>query len=227
MTWVSWNQCHFTATVQFSCSVMSNSLWPHGLKHDMPPCPSPTPRAYSNSSPLSQWCHPTNSSYVVPFSSHLQNFPASGSFPLRQFFASDDQSIGVSASASVLPVNTQDWSPLGWTGWISCSQRDSQESQHHSLKASILQCSTFFMVQLSHPYMATGKTIALTRQTFVGKIMSLIFSMLSRLVIPFHPRSKCLLISSLQWFWSLRNKKSNSFRKLWLFISFPQVHLPW
>ena len=99
-------------------SVMSDSLRPHELQHCRPLCLSPTPKVYSNSCPLSWWCHPTISSSVVPFS-WLQSFPASGSFPVSQFFASGGQSIGVSASASVLPMNTQDWSPLGWTGWIS------------------------------------------------------------------------------------------------------------
>ena len=107
------------AWIQFSPSVVSNSLWPHGLQHDRPPCPSPTPTVYSNSCPLSRWCHPTISSSVVPFSSRLQSFPASGSFQMSQFFASGGQSIGVSASASILLINIQDWSPLGWTGWIS------------------------------------------------------------------------------------------------------------
>ena len=103
---------------QFSRSVVFNSLWPHGLQHSRPPCPSPTPGAYSNSRPLGQWCHPTILSSAVPFSSHLQSFPASGSFPVSQFFESGGQSIWVSASASVLPMNIQDWFPLGWTGWI-------------------------------------------------------------------------------------------------------------
>ena len=107
------------SSVQFSHSVMSNSSWPYGPQHVRPPCPSPTPGVYSNSSPFSRWCHPTISSSVVPFSSHLQSFSASGSFQMSQLFASGVQSIGVSASASVLPMNTQDWSPLGWTGWIS------------------------------------------------------------------------------------------------------------
>ena len=107
------------SSVQFSHSVMSDSLRPHGLQHTRPPCPSQTPGVYSNSCPLSWWCHPTISSSVVPFSSHLQSFPALGSFPMSRFFTSGGQSIGVSASASVLPMNTQDWSPLGWTGWIS------------------------------------------------------------------------------------------------------------
>ena len=105
--------------VQFSHSVVSNSLWPHGLQHIRPPCPSSTPRVYSNSCPLSWWCHPTISSSVVPFSSCLQSFPASGSFPMSQLFASGGQRIGVSASASVLPMNIQDWFPLGRTAWIS------------------------------------------------------------------------------------------------------------
>ena len=105
--------------VQLSHSVMSNSLWPHRLQHTRPHCLSPTPRVYPNSSPLSWWCHPTISYSVVPFSSCPQSFPASGSFQMSQLFTSGGQSIGVSASASVLPMNTQDWSPLGWTGWIS------------------------------------------------------------------------------------------------------------
>ena len=109
----------FFSSVQFSHSVMSNSLQPHELQHTRPPCPSPTPGVYPNSCPLSRWYHPTISSSVVPFSSRLQSFPASGSFQMSQLFAWGGQSIGVSASTSVLPMNTQDWSPLGWTGWIS------------------------------------------------------------------------------------------------------------
>ena len=110
-------------SVQFSCSVMSNSLWPHGLQHARLPCPPPTPRACSNSCPLSWWCHPTIASSVVPFSSHLQSFPASGSFLVCWFFESRGQNIGVSASASVLPVNIQDWFPLRWTGLISVQSK--------------------------------------------------------------------------------------------------------
>jgi len=130
-------------------------------------------------------------SSVVPFSSCLQSFPASGFFQMTQLFASGGQNIGVSALASVLPMNIQDWFPLGWTGWISLLSKGlSSLLQHHSSKASILWCSAFFVVQLSHPYMTTGKTIALTRWTLVGKVMSLLFNMLSRLVITFLPRSK-------------------------------------
>ena len=132
---------------------------------------------------------------VVPFSCP-QSSPASGSFLVSQFFASGGQSIGSLASASVLPMNTQDWFPLGWTGWISLLSKNLL--QHHSSKASILFCSALFTVQLSYPYMTIGKTIALGRQTFVGKAMSLLFNMLPRLVITFLSRSKCLLISWLQ-----------------------------
>ena len=110
-------------SVQFSLSVMSNSLRPHGLQHTRPPCPSPTPGVYPNSCPLSRWCHPTISSSVVPVSSYLQAFPASGSFPMSQLLASGGQSIGVSASTSVLPMNIQDWFPSGWTGWISLQSK--------------------------------------------------------------------------------------------------------
>ena len=171
---------------------MSNSLWPHEPQHARPPCPSPTPGVYPNPCPLSQWCHPTFLSSVIPFSSCPQSFPASGSFQMSQFFASGGQSIGISVSTSVLPMNTQDWSPLGWTGWISLQSKGLL--QHHSSKASILRHSAFFIVQLSHPYTTTGKTIALTRWTFVGKVMSLLFNMLSRLVVTFLPRSKHFLI---------------------------------
>ena len=104
---------------QFSGSIVSDSFPPHGLQHARLPCPLPNSGAYLNSGPLNQWCHPTISSSIVPFSSHLQSFPASGSFPVSQFFPSGGQSIGVSASTSVLPMNIQDWFPLGWTGWIS------------------------------------------------------------------------------------------------------------
>ena len=122
---------------------MSDSLVPHGLQHTRPPCPSPTPRVYSNSHPLSWWCHPTISSSVISFSSCLQSFPASGSFQISQFFSSGGQSIGASASASVLSMNFQDWFPLGWTGLVgfSCSPRDSQQSsrkaQFQSINSSV------------------------------------------------------------------------------------------
>ena len=111
------------SSAQFSCSVMSDSLWPNGQQHARLPCPSPTPRADSNSRTSSRWCHPTISSSVVPFSSCFQSFPASGSFQMSQFFASDSQSIGASAWASVLPMIIQDWFPLGWTSWISLQSK--------------------------------------------------------------------------------------------------------
>ena len=161
---------------------MSNSLQPHGLKHARLPCPSPTPRACSKSCPLSQWCHPTISSSVVSFSSYLQSFPASGSFQTSQFFTSG----GVSASIiQFLPMNIQDWFPLGWTGWISLQSKGLSRvfSNTTVQKHQSFRCSAFFVVQLSHSYMNTGKTIALTRQTFVGKVTSLLLNMLSSLVI--------------------------------------------
>ena len=130
------------SSVQFSHSVMSDSLRLHKLQHTRPPCPSPTPRVHPKPCPLSQWCHPNISSSVFPFSSCLKSFPASGSFPMSQLFASGGQSIGVSASASVLQMNTQDWSSLGWTGQSPCSPRDSQESsptpQFKSINSSAL-----------------------------------------------------------------------------------------
>ena len=152
---------------------MSDTLWPHGLQHARLPWPSPTPELTQNSCISSRWYHSINSSSVVSFSSCLQSFPVSGSLPISQFFASGGQSVGVSDSASVLPMNIQDWLTLGWTGWISLQSKELL--QHHSSKASILWHSAFFIVQLSHPYVATGKTIALTRRTFVGKVMSAFF----------------------------------------------------
>ena len=162
---------------------MSDSLRPHESQHARPLCPSPTPGVYSNSCPSSRWCHPAISSSVIPFSSCPQSLPASGSFPMSQHFAWGGQSTGVSASTSVLPMKTQDWSPLGWTGWVQGTLKSLL--QHHSSKASLFWHSSFFTVQLSHPYMTTWKTIALTRWTLVGKVMSLLFNMLSRLVITF------------------------------------------
>ena len=110
-------------SLQFSCSVMSGSLQPHGLQHARLPCPSQTPRVYSNACPSTWWCHPTISSSVIPFSSHLQSFPASGSFQISQFFASGGQSMGVSAWTSILLMNIQDWFPFGWTSWISLQSK--------------------------------------------------------------------------------------------------------
>ena len=133
-------------SVQFSHSVMSNSLRPHEPQHTRPPCPSPTPGVYSNPCLSSQWCHPTISSSVVPFSFCSQSFPASGSFQMSQLFASGGQSIGVSASTSVLPMNTQDWSPLGWTGWISLQSK----GLSRVFSNTTVQKHQFFSTQLSY-----------------------------------------------------------------------------
>ena len=130
---------------QFSRSVMSDSLQPHGLQYARLPCPSPTPRAYANLCPLSQWCHPTISSSVVSFSSRLQSFPTSGSFPMSQFFSAGGQNIGVSASASVLPMNIQDWFPLGWTGWVSLLSK----VLSRVFSSPTVQKHQFFSAQLS------------------------------------------------------------------------------
>ena len=184
----------------FRYSVMSDSLQPQGLQHTRLPCLSPSPRACSNSCQLNQRCHPTIASSVVHFSSCLlQSFPASRSFPMSRLFTSGDRSIGAQASASVLPMNIWIDFPLGLTDLISLLFKGTLKSllKHHSSKASILWHSAFFMVQLSHPYMSTGKIIALTRWTFVSKVMSPLFNMLSRFVITFLPRSKRLLISQL------------------------------
>ena len=167
-------------------------MWPHGLQHTRLPCPSLWP--CSNSCPLSRWCYLTISSSVAPFSSCPHSYLASGSFPMSWLFESSGQSIG--ASASVLPMNIQGSYPLRLTGLISLLSKGlssiffSPTVWKHSLK--VLQCSTFFMVQLSYLYMTSGRTIALTIWTFVDKVMSLLFNMLSRFVSAFLPRSKCL-----------------------------------
>ena len=168
------------SSVQFSRSVMYNSLRPHEPQHTRPPCPSPSPGVHSNPCPLCRWCHPTISSSVIPFSSCPQSLPASGSFQMSQLFASGGQNIKVSASTSVLPMNTQDWSPLGWTGWISLQSKGlSRVFSNTTVQKHQFCCSAFFIVQLSHPYITTGKTIALTSWTFVDKVMTKLFNMLS------------------------------------------------
>ena len=139
-------ECGFRClSVQFSCSVVSNSLWPHEPQHARLPYPSPTAGVYPNACPLSRWCHPTISSSVVPFSSCPQSFPASGSFQMSQLFASGGQSIRASASTSVLPMNTQDWSPLGWTGWISLQSK----GLSRVFSNTTVQNHQFFGAQLS------------------------------------------------------------------------------
>ena len=187
-------------SVQFSLSVVSDSLRPHELQHTRPPCPLPTPGVRSNSCPSSRWCHPASSSFVVPFSSCPQSLPASESFPISQLFAWNGQSIGVSASASVPPMNTQDWSPLDWNGWISLQSKglsrvfSNTTVQNHQFFGTQLSSQSSFHI---HTW-PLEKPIALTTRTFVGQVMSLLLNMLSRLVITFLPRSKRLLISWLQ-----------------------------
>ena len=188
----------FQSSVQFSRSVVSDSLWPQEAQHSRPPRLLPTPGVHPKPCPLSRWYHPTISSSVVPFSSCPQFFPAIESFQMSQLFTSGGQSIGVSASTSLPTKNTQEGSPLGWLDLLAVQGTLKSLLQNHSSKASILQHIAFFIVQLSHPYMTTGKTTALTRWTFVDKVMSLLFNMLSKLVITFLPRSKRLLISWLQ-----------------------------
>ena len=189
--------CISFSSVQFSCPVVSDSLWPHGLQYTRLPCPSPSPRAYSNSRPLSWWCHPTISSSVVPFSSCLQPFPASESFSNESAlhirwpkYWSFNFSFNSSREYSGLIFFRMDWLDL-------LAVQGTLKSLLHQ-HISITWHSAFFVVQLSHPYMTTGKTIALTIWTFVGKVMSLLFNMLSRFVIAFLPRSKHILISWLQ-----------------------------
>ena len=182
---------------------MSDSLWPHGLQHARLPCPLPTPGACSNSWPSSQWCHPTILCSVIPFS-YLQSFPASGSFQMSQFFPSGGQSIG-SFSFSICPSSEHSGlisCRMAWLDLLAVQGTLKSLFQHCGSKASILRHSAFFIVQLSHPYMTTGKTIFFTRWTFVGKVMSLLFSRLSRLVIASLPRSKHS--HHMQWFWSPR-----------------------
>ena len=148
-------------SVQFSHSVVPNSLRPHEPQHTRPPRPSPAPGVHPNPCPLSRWCHPTISSSVVPFSSCPQSFPASGSFQMSQYFPSGGQSIGVSASALVLPMSIQDWYALGMDWWDLLAVQGTLKRllQHHSSKASILRCLAFFIVQLSHPYMTICQQI--------------------------------------------------------------------
>ena len=188
-----------TMSVQFSRSVMSDS-GPHGLQHLRLPCPSPTPRACSNSCPSSRWCHPTVSSLYSPLLLLFSIFPS-----IRVFYNESVLCIRWpkywSFSFSISPSN--EYSGLisfriDWLDLLAVQGTLKSLLQHHSSNASILQCSALFMIQLSHPYMTTGKTIALTRWTFVSKVMSLLFNMLSRFAMAFLPRSKHLLISWLQ-----------------------------
>ena len=183
--------CTTISSVQFSCSVVSHSLWSHEPQHARPPCPSPTPGVHQNPCSLCQWCHPIILSSVVPFSSCPQSFPASPSFQMSQLFASDGKNIGVSASTSDPPMNTQDWSPLGWLVDLLAVQGTlKRRLQHHSSKASIFRRSGFFKSN-SHIHTWPLEKPDLTRWTFIGKVMSLLFNMLSSLVITFQGTSIC------------------------------------
>ena len=186
---------------------MSNSLRPHGLHHARPPCPSPTPGVHPNSCTLSWWCHPTIPCSVVPFS-FCHKLPQNQC--LFQWVSSPHQEAKVLEFQLHISLSNE-YSGLisfrmDWLGFLAAQGTLKSLLQHHSLKASILQCLAFFIVQLSHSYMTNGNTIALTRQTFVGKVISLLFTMLSSLVITFLPRSKHLFISWVQspsaGFWS-------------------------
>ena len=182
------------APVQFSCSAMSNCFWPHGLQHARPPCLSPSPRVYSNSCPLSWWCHPIISFSVIPFSSQLQSFAALESFQMSQFSVCRVLPISSLQVAKVWSFSLSNSPSKGhsrlisfkmdWLDLLAVQGTRKSLLQHHSSRASILRDSAFFIVKLAHPYM-TGRTIALTRWTFVGKVMSLLFNVLSRLVITF------------------------------------------
>ena len=180
------------APVQFSSVAQScPTLQLHESQHARPPCPSPTPGAYSHSCPLSPWCHPAISFSVIPFSCP-QSLPASESFPMSQHFPWGGKSIGGSAIASASPSKENpglNSFRMDWLDLLEVQGTHKSLVQHHSSKASVPRRSAFFTVQLSHPYMTTGKTIALTRWTLVGKVMSLLLNILSRLVITFLPRS--------------------------------------
>ena len=172
-----------TSSVQFSHSVMSDYLRPHESQHTRSPCPSPTPRVYPNSCALTWWCHPAISSSVAPFSSCPQSLPTSVSFPMSQHFTWCGQSTGVSFSISLSKEHPGLISlRMDWLDLFAVQGTRKSLLQHHTSKASILQCSAFFTVQLSHLYMTTGKTIALARQTFVDKVMFLLLNVLSMLV---------------------------------------------
>ena len=181
----------------FSRSVVPNSLWPHGLQHARLPCPSPSSRVCSNSCPSSQWCQPTISSSVAPFSCP-QSCLASESFSSELVLCIKWPKYWSFCTNPSSEYSGMDSFMIDWFDLLAVQGTLKSLLQHYSLKASVLQFSALFVVQLSHPHMTTGKTIALTRQTFVGKVTALLFNTLARLIIAFLPRSKCLLISWLQ-----------------------------
>ena len=227
---VSWynlfEKLFYNISVQFSHSVMSDSSWPHESQHTRPPCPSPTPAVHSDSHPSSRWCHPAISSSVVLFSSCPQSLPAS--------VFSNESALHMrwpkywSFSFSIIPSNEHPGLisfRMDWLDLLAVQGTLKSLLQHHSSKASILRHSAFFIVQLSHPYMTTGKTIALTRWTFVGKVMSLLFTMFSGLVITFLSRSKCLLISWLQSPSSMILEPPQN--KVWYYFHCFPIYFPW
>ena len=188
----------FHCSVQFSHSVVSDSLWPHESQHARPPCPSPTPGVHPNSRPSSQWCHPAlilcrPLLLLPPIPPSIRVFYSESTLRMRwpKYWSFSFNIIPSKEHPGLISFR------MDWLDLLAVQGTLKSLLQHHSSKASILRHSAFFTVQLSHPYMTTGKTIALTRRTFVGKVMSLLFNMLSRLVITFLPRSKCLLISWL------------------------------
>ena len=216
---------NYLSSVQFSLSVVSDSLWPHGLQHARLLCPSLTPRAYSNSCPSSQWCH---------HPSHSLSSPSSSAFNLAQHQGLFQWVTSLHQVATVVEFQLQhqpcnEYSGLisfrmDWLDLLAVQGTLKSLLQHHSSKASILWCSAFFMVQLSYPYITTGKTTPLTRRTFVGKVMSLLFNMLSRLVIVFLPRIKSLnfmaAVTICSDFGAQENKVCHCFH------CFP-IYLPW
>ena len=215
------------SSVQFSHSVESDSLWPHEPQHTRPPCPLPTPRAYSSSCPLSRWCHPTVSSSVVPFSSRpvfpsIRVFSNESALLIRwpKYWSFTFNSSPPNEHPVVISFR------MDWLDLLAVQGTLQSLLQHHSSKASILRCSAFFIFQYSYPYMTTGKTIALTRRAFVGKVMSLLFNMLSKLVVTFLPRSEqasfniMAAITICSDFGAQKNKVSHCFH------CFP-IYLPW
>ena len=179
----------------FSCPIISNSLWPHGLQHARLPCPSPSPEVHPSSCPLLWWCHPANSFSNALFSFCPQSFPASETFRMSQLFASDNQNTGVSALASIFPMSIQGWFPLRLTGLILLLSKGLSgvfcSTQFKDINSSALH----LLYQLSQPYVTAGKTIALTTWTFVGRVMSLLFNTLSRFLMAFLPRKLWQVLS--------------------------------
>ena len=222
MPWSLFLECCIFSSVQFSRSVMSNSLQPHGLQHARLPCPSPTPGACSNS------CHHQVGDAIKSSHPLLSASPPAFNLSQHQSLFQWDSSLNQVAKVLELQLQHQSFLISFRTGWFDLlAVQGTLKSllQHHSSKASVLWCSAFFVVQLSHPFVTTGKTIALNRQTFVSKVTSLLFNMLSRFVIAFLPRSKCLLISWLQSL-SAVILKPKKIKSVTVFHYFP-IYLPW